>query len=84
MMQGRCQEVVNQSRTEQKKTIHWPKQNGQNVNQRSRIHHTENQNTEQHELNWKHGVNSGATCLSLLLEIDYYLLPLINIMYYVY
>jgi hypothetical protein len=29
-------------------------------------------------------VNSGATFLSLLLEIDYYLLPLINIMYYVY
>jgi hypothetical protein len=51
MMQGRCQEVVNQSRIEQKKPIHWPKQKGQNDNQRSRIHHTENQNTEQHELN---------------------------------
>jgi hypothetical protein len=34
---------------------------GQNHNQRSRIHYTENQNNEQHELNRKHGVNSGVT-----------------------
>jgi hypothetical protein len=34
-----------------------PKQKGQNDNQRSRIHYTENQNNEQHELNRKHGDN---------------------------
>ena len=52
MMQGRYQEVVNQSRTEQKKSHKfWPKQKGQNDNQSSRIDYTENQNTEQHELN---------------------------------
>ena len=68
MMQGRCQEVVNQSRTEQKKTHTLAKTKRQNDNQRSRIHHTENQNTEQHELNWIHGVNSGATFVIITLR----------------
>ena len=43
---------------------------GQNHNQRSRLHYTENQNTEQQELNRKHGVNSGATfCIITLRNI---------------